>query len=118
MNRGKGAVARERRSIVLDLKREKQLTCEVGETLEGDGEECRNPTEVEFKGVDLCGRHARELYARDRADLWRAMVLQLDITLESLDGQRDGPLGQRLELRRAEAAAELELARKALVDRS
>lgn len=117
MNRGKGAVAQER-SRVLELKREEQLTCEVGETLEGDGEECRSLTEVEFKGVNLCGRHARELYARDRVALWRAMVLQLDMTLESLDGQRDGPLGQRLELRRDEAAAELELARKALANQA
>ena len=95
-----------------------QLTCEVGKTLESAEEECQKPAEVEFRGVSLCSRHARELYAKDRVDLWEAMILQLDITLESLDGQGDGSLGRYLELRRADAAAELELARQALADGS
>ncbi len=56
--------------------------------------------------------------ARDRVDLWRATVLQLDITLESLNGRRGGPLGRRLELRRTEAAAVLDLACQDLADSS
>ena len=94
-----------------------QLTCEVGKTLESTDEECQKPAEVEFRGVYLCRRCARELYAKDRVDLWEAMVLQLDITLESLDGQGDGSFGRYLELRRADAATELELARKELARR-
>ena len=95
-----------------------QLTCEVGKTLESTDEECQKPAEVEFRGVSLCRSHARELYAKDRVHLWEAMILQLDITLESLNGQGDGNLGRYLELRRADAASELELAREALADES
>ena len=86
-------------------------TCELGQTLEGNGE-CQNPAEVEFKGVRLCRRHARELYARDRVDLWRATVVQLDLALESIDGQLSDDAKRRLKLRRADAAVELELAQK------
>lgn len=92
--------------------------CEFGHTLEGNGE-CQNPAEVEFKGVYLCRRHARELYARDRVDLSRAMVMQLDMALESTDGQiGDDAVKRRLRLRRAEAEAELDLAQKDLGERS
>lgn len=86
-------------------------TCELGHTLEGNGE-CQNPAEVEFKGVRLCRRHARELYARDRVGLWRAILMQLDMVLENTNGQMDDGAEQRLKLRRADAAAELELAEK------
>jgi hypothetical protein len=86
-------------------------TCELGHTLEGNGE-CQNPAEVEFKGIRLCRRHARELYARDRVDLWQAILMQLDIALESMDGQMSEDAKRRLKLRRADAAVELELAQK------
>lgn len=101
----------------MDPERKNQPTCEVGKTLEGE-EDCRHPAEVEFKEVPLCRRHASELYTRDRVDLWRALVLQLDMALESLDGERGEEFKRNLELRRADAVLELELARENLANRA
>ena len=86
--------------------------CEVGRTLEGGY--CERVGEVEFRGVLLCGRHARQFEARDRVDLLRGIASSLELSLRSIPLHRDANLTLLLRTERAGAAQNLNLAREEL----
>jgi hypothetical protein len=79
--------------------------CEVGETLKGGY--CELAGEVEFGGVLLCRRHARQLEAQDRADLLRGILSCLELSLRSVPLRRDKNLILLLRANRAQAIREL-----------
>jgi hypothetical protein len=86
--------------------------CEVEETLKGG--ECELAGEVDFKGVLLCGRHARQLEAQDRVALLRGIISCLEISLRSLPLRRDRNLTLLLRAKRAQTTRELYLAHEDL----
>ena len=75
---------------------------------------CDLPGEVTYRGVFVCGPHARLLGAEDRAVLLRGLVSTLDLCLQSLTVRRDTELMETLRFERAEAAQEFVQARKDL----
>ena len=79
--------------------------CEVRETLQGG--HCELAGEVEFKGVLLCERHARQFEARDRVDLLTGIVSSLELSLSSIPLRKDKNLTLLLRAKRAEASREL-----------
>jgi hypothetical protein len=79
--------------------------CEVGQTLKGGY--CELAGEVEFGGVLLCGRHARQLQVWDRTVLLKGIVSSLDLSLRSIPLRRDKNLTLLLRAQRAQATLEL-----------
>ena len=84
--------------------------CEVGETLKGG--HCELLGEVEFEGLLLCGRHARQLEAQDRIDLLRGIASSIALCLSSIPLHRDTSLVLLLRSKRAQAIRELDRARE------
>src|SRR3954447_22018806 len=79
--------------------------CEISQTLKSGY--CELAGEVEFRGVLLCGRHARQLQAQDRRDLLKGIVSSLDLSLRSVPLRRDKNLTLLLRAQRAQATREL-----------
>jgi hypothetical protein len=86
--------------------------CEVSETLEGGY--CELAGEVEFEGLLLCGRHARQLEAQDQIDLLRGIASSIELCLSSIPIRRDANLVLLLRNKRAEVARELDRAHQDL----
>ncbi len=84
------------------------LRCKVGETLQGGC--CELAGEVEFDGLPLCGRHARELEIRDRIDLLRGIASSLELCLSSVPLRNDANFASLLRSKRAKATRELDRA--------
>lgn len=79
--------------------------CEVSETLKGGY--CELAGEVEFEGVLLCERHARQFEAQDRVDLLTGIVSSLELSLSSIPLRKDKNVTLLLRAKRADASREL-----------
>jgi hypothetical protein len=88
------------------------LTCEVGETLSGEGE-CPNVGEVPYGGALLCEAHATLLGLEERAEAILERVFRMDEWLEGNGGpSADEEYVGRVRHEREQAVTELRLMRE------
>lgn len=91
---------------------ETSARCGFGQTLKGG--RCERPGAVWIMGLRLCEKHARRMEIEDQIALLLGIVSSLELCMRNVSIRRDSAFARSLHSRRAEAAAELESARREL----
>lgn len=91
---------------------ETRVRCGFGQTLKG--ERCERPGAVRLMGLRLCQKHARRVEIEDQIALLLGIISSLELCMRNVSIRRNSDFTRSLQSRRANAAAELESARREL----